>query len=280
MTSARQRAVLELSAKFDDERRARELELLRRDNALKAAEMRTQTLRQQFILAGGLFVTCICAALGWAFARVRRANDRLRFNSERDALTGLRNRRYFNEHVLSVEGTRPDRRLRAARGPRSFQAHQRHPGAPCGRCRARDGQPSPVGRPAGERQARALGRRGVSRRARPDHPGAGGSNRGTTAACGPARPGALERASHQVHDLHRLCMLSDAGLGNGDLARKRDRPHRQGALRGQATRTQSSLLDPGGQSRTNKQELTIICDEFESAAADQRIQLVDMGSAA
>ena len=69
--------------------------------------MRTQTLRQQFILAGGLFVTCICAALGWAFARVRKANDRLRFNSERDALTGLRNRRYFNEHVLSVEGTRP-----------------------------------------------------------------------------------------------------------------------------------------------------------------------------
>ena len=38
---------------------------------------------------------------------MRRANDRLRFNSERDALTGLRNRRYFNEHVLSVEGARP-----------------------------------------------------------------------------------------------------------------------------------------------------------------------------
>ena len=52
-------------------------------------------------------MTCICAALIWAFARVRRANDRLRFNSERDALTGLRNRRYFNEHVLSVEGARP-----------------------------------------------------------------------------------------------------------------------------------------------------------------------------
>src|ERR1700733_14854260 len=107
MTGARQRAFLELSAKFDDERRARELELLRRDNALKAAEMRTQTLRQQFLLAGALFLTCICGALGWAFARVRKANDRLRFNSERDALTGLRNRRYFNEHVLSVDGARP-----------------------------------------------------------------------------------------------------------------------------------------------------------------------------
>ena len=53
MTSTRQRAFLELSAKFDDERKARELELLRRDNALKASEMRAQRLRQQLILAGG-----------------------------------------------------------------------------------------------------------------------------------------------------------------------------------------------------------------------------------
>ncbi len=107
MTSTRQRAFLELSAKFDDERRARELELLRRDNALKASEMNGQQLHQQLILAGASFVTCICAALLWAFARVKRANDRLRFNSERDALTGLRNRRYFNEYVLSVDGARP-----------------------------------------------------------------------------------------------------------------------------------------------------------------------------
>jgi diguanylate cyclase (GGDEF)-like protein len=107
MTSTRQRAFLELSAKFDDERKARELELLRRDNALKASDMRAQRLRQQLILAAALFVTCICAALVWAFTRVRKANDRLRFNSERDALTGLRNRRYFNEHVLSIDGARP-----------------------------------------------------------------------------------------------------------------------------------------------------------------------------
>ncbi|HMD74352.1 MAG TPA: tetratricopeptide repeat protein, partial [Steroidobacteraceae bacterium] len=91
MTSTRQRAFLELSAKFDDERKARELELLRRDNALKAAEMHAQQLRQQLILAGTLFVTWICGALLWAYTRVRKANDRLRIYSERDALTGLRN---------------------------------------------------------------------------------------------------------------------------------------------------------------------------------------------
>jgi diguanylate cyclase (GGDEF)-like protein len=107
MTSARQRAFLELSAQFDDERKARELELLRRDNELKVSEMRGQRLRQQLILAGMLFIACICAALAWAVARVSKANERLRFSSEHDPLTGLSNRRYFNEHVLALEGGRP-----------------------------------------------------------------------------------------------------------------------------------------------------------------------------
>jgi diguanylate cyclase (GGDEF)-like protein len=107
MTNTRQRAFLELSAKFDDERRARELELLRRDNALEASQMREQRLQQQLILAATVFVTCLCAALVWAIVGVRKANYRLRFDSERDALTGLRNRRYFNDNILTVEGSRP-----------------------------------------------------------------------------------------------------------------------------------------------------------------------------
>ena len=56
MTSTRQRAFLELSAQFDDERKARELELLRRDNDLKVSEMRGQRLQQQLIIAAAIFI--------------------------------------------------------------------------------------------------------------------------------------------------------------------------------------------------------------------------------
>jgi diguanylate cyclase (GGDEF)-like protein len=97
----------ELSARSDSERRARDAELSRRDDDLKAAQMQEQRLRQQLALAAAVFIACICAALLWAFIRVRKANEHLRLNNELDPLTGLRNRRFFNEHILPADGGRP-----------------------------------------------------------------------------------------------------------------------------------------------------------------------------
>lgn len=101
MTNARQQALLELSAKFDAERRAREIDLLTRDNAIKSAKLNAQRLRQALVMACALLAVTVCAILGWALKGVRKANQQLRYDGEHDQLTGLPNRRYFQAHVLT-----------------------------------------------------------------------------------------------------------------------------------------------------------------------------------
>ena len=107
MNTARQKAVLELSAKFEDERRARRIELLQRDNTIKSHDLQTQRLRQQMILLAAALIVVACAALAWGIARIRTINARWVRNSQRDALTGLLNRRYFSERSLTPRGHRP-----------------------------------------------------------------------------------------------------------------------------------------------------------------------------
>jgi diguanylate cyclase (GGDEF)-like protein len=106
MNTARQRALLELSAQFDAERRTREIELLKRGNEMKSAELRAQRLSQLLLITATALTAAICVLLGWAFSRVRKINARLRYNSEHDALTGLSNRHYLREHVLATEDRR------------------------------------------------------------------------------------------------------------------------------------------------------------------------------
>jgi diguanylate cyclase (GGDEF)-like protein len=279
MTSTRQRAFLELSARFDDERRARELELLRRDNALKAAEMHAQRLRQQLILAGALFVTCICAALFWAFARVRRANDRLRFNSERDALTGLRNRRYFNEHVLSVEGAHPVGGCVLLADLDHFK-------------RIND----TLGHPAGDAVLATVSHR-LSAALRESDKLVRWGGEEFLAILDPITP---EQADQTVKRLLHA-MRRDPVLWNGQAIQCTisigyacfpmagsetqisldsaiglvDKALYEAKRRG---RNRACLIS--AVSAHDEQELTMISSEFESAAADRRIQLVEMGAAA
>jgi len=279
MTNTRQRAFLELSAKFDDERKARELELLRRDNELKASEMRGQRLRQQLILAAALFITCICGALIWAFARVRRANDRLRFNSERDALTGLRNRRYFNEHVLSIEGKRPVGGCVLLADLDHFK-------------RIND----TLGHPAGDAVLATVSHR-LSAALRESDKLVRWGGEEFLAVLDPITP---EQADRTVERL-LYAVRRDPVIWNGQSIRctisigyacfpmagsdmeislesaigLSDKALYEAKRRG---RNRACLIS--AVSANNTEELTDICEEFESAAAAARVQLVDMGTAA
>lgn len=104
MSTARERAVLELSGKFEAERRTREIELLKRDNAIKDHDLQTRRLQQQTVLIATAIIALACAALAWAVRSIRKVNARLLFESQHDALTGLHNRRYFNERILGRSG--------------------------------------------------------------------------------------------------------------------------------------------------------------------------------
>ena len=279
MTNTRQRAFLELSAQFDDERKARELELLRRDNALKVAEMREQRLRQQLILAGALFIAFICAALVWAFARVSKVNERLRFSSEHDPLTGLSNRRYFNEQVLAVEGSRPVGGCVLLADLDHFK-------------RIND----TYGHPAGDAVLAAMSQR-LSAALRADDKLVRWGGEEFLAVLEPMTPSQADSTAERLLQAVR----SEPVMWNGQLIRCTiSIGYANFPMAGSATDitldSAISLVDKAlyvakrrGRDRAclikvvsarNEKELTNISSEFESAARDRRIQLVEILGAA
>ncbi len=279
MTNTRQRAFLELSAQFDDERKARELELLRRDNALKVSEMREQRLRQQLILAGALFIACICAALVWAFARVSKANERLRFSSEHDPLTGLSNRRYFNERVLAVDGGRPVGGCVLLADLDHFK-------------RIND----TYGHPAGDAVLAAMSQR-LSAALRENDKLVRWGGEEFLAVLGPMTPSQADLTAERLLQAVRR----EPVMWNGQLIRCTiSIGYASFPMAGSATDitldAAISLVDKAlyvakrrGRDRAclikvvsarNEKELTIISSEFESAARDRRVQLVEILGAA
>ncbi|WP_457420133.1 diguanylate cyclase domain-containing protein [Roseateles sp. P5_E7] len=103
--------LIEAQERQDAEQRGRDIELLNRDNALKAEQVHQRNL------AGTLWAAlggCVLVSLGllWqAFRRVRRTNQALvqsnaslKNQSETDPLTGLANRRHFQAVIKSLAG--------------------------------------------------------------------------------------------------------------------------------------------------------------------------------
>jgi diguanylate cyclase (GGDEF)-like protein len=106
----RQKAVLELQEKYEGDKKQRQIELLRRENKLKSAEIENRTLQQRvwWLL---LLVFGLASVIVWGlYRKVRQANAQLheknlelKQQSVRDPLTGLYNRRHFQEYMRNYE---------------------------------------------------------------------------------------------------------------------------------------------------------------------------------
>ena len=104
MAANRDTALRELRSRYDREAQQRDIQLLGRDNELKSARLANQALMQRvwILVAAMLLLALVLVAL--LYRRVRETNRRLaqshawlRVQSERDALTGLANRRHFQD---------------------------------------------------------------------------------------------------------------------------------------------------------------------------------------
>ncbi|MBI3346606.1 MAG: GGDEF domain-containing protein, partial [Burkholderiales bacterium] len=101
--------LLEAQERQDAEQRARDIELLNRDNALKAEQVHQRNLALALWAALGGCVVVSLGLLYQAFRRVRRTNEQLahsnaslKRHSETDPLTGLANRRHFQAAIKSL----------------------------------------------------------------------------------------------------------------------------------------------------------------------------------
>ena len=110
-----QRNLGEMQEAFDHERRQREIDLLERENRFQRAQLVSRQLRQ-WLWATGAALGALLLGLGALLLRrlragnlqLERANAKLAQLSERDALTGLANRRGFQSALPAhtrIEGT-------------------------------------------------------------------------------------------------------------------------------------------------------------------------------
>ncbi len=103
---SRQKAMLELTEKYDTEKKQRQIELLSRENLLKSTEIDNRRLQQRVWWLLALVFAMASVIVGILYRKVRSANARLeeknqelKQQSSRDPLTGLYNRRHFQDFM-------------------------------------------------------------------------------------------------------------------------------------------------------------------------------------
>ncbi len=97
-----------LQEQFEAQRRAIQIEGLRRENAVKDAQIRKRRV-WQLIATGGAGLALVLCGFVWRLyrrsvrtsARLRELNEELAFHSTHDALTGLLNRRSFRDAMAA-----------------------------------------------------------------------------------------------------------------------------------------------------------------------------------
>jgi diguanylate cyclase (GGDEF)-like protein len=102
----RQAAMLDLQEKYEHDKKQRQIELLRRENRVKSAEIDNRMLQQQLWWLLMLVIALVSGIVGILYRKVRQANAQLqeknlelKQQSARDPLTGLYNRRHFQEYM-------------------------------------------------------------------------------------------------------------------------------------------------------------------------------------
>ena len=102
----RQKATLELQEKYEAEKKQRQIELLSRENQVKSAELDNRRLQQRVWWLLAVVFALAAAIVGILYRKVRHANAQLKVKnlelkqqSSRDPLTGLYNRRHFQEFM-------------------------------------------------------------------------------------------------------------------------------------------------------------------------------------
>ena len=102
----RQKSLLELQEKYEAEKKQRQIELLSRENQLKSTEIDNRRLQQRIWWLLAVVFAMASVIVGILYRKVRSANARLheknlelKQQSSRDPLTGLYNRRHFQEFM-------------------------------------------------------------------------------------------------------------------------------------------------------------------------------------